>query len=56
MLGEQRTPELIRTPRPQHPERNLGSDPAAKLNITASSCPTGHVTGQENQRQAIAHV
>ena len=49
MLRTQRAPELLGTPRPQHPERNIGGDPAAQLNITASSCPTCHMSSQEHQ-------
>ena len=49
MVHKQRAPELLRTPRPQHPERNVGGDPPALLNVTASSCPTCHMSGEENQ-------
>jgi len=56
VLRKQRAPELLRTPRPQHPERNIGGDPAAQLNITASSCPTCHMSGEENQRYAVTNM
>src|SRR5664279_2946353 len=56
MLRIQRAPELLGTPRPQHPKRNVGSDPPAKLNITAGSCATCHMLGQENQGHTVANV
>ena len=49
MLGKQRAPQLIRTPRPQHPKRHLGSHPPALLDVALRGSSAGDMPGQENQ-------